>query len=54
MARAINELSQDRERVESMGKRGYEFGRELYSRSENMKKYIEIFQKAERNGRGNG
>ena len=41
---AIMRLYNDRVECKAMGQRGYEYGHELYSRSYNMKKYIELFQ----------
>lgn len=45
MAEAIMKLYKDREACKKMGIRGYEFGHELYSRSENMKKYCYLFNR---------
>lgn len=45
MAKAILKLSKDEELCKNMGIRGYEFGHKLYSRAENMKKYIELFER---------
>lgn len=45
MAEAIMKLYADRKLCKKMGIRGYEFGYKLYSRSENMKKYIELFKR---------
>lgn len=45
MAKAILKLSKDKELCENMGIRGYEFGHKLYSRAENMKKYIDLFER---------
>lgn len=44
MAEAIMTLYNNRESCKEMGIRGYEFGHDLYSRSENMKKYLELFK----------
>ena len=54
MANAIDALSRDREKVVQMGKNGFEFGCKLYSRSANMKKYLEIFEKAKEYTRSGG
>lgn len=45
MAEAILKLSRDEKLCKDMGIRGYEFGHKLYSRTENMKKYIELFKR---------
>lgn len=45
MAKAILKLSKDKDLCENMGIRGYEFGHKLYSRAENMKKYIDLFER---------
>lgn len=45
MAEAIMKLYKDRELCKDMGVRGYEFGHVLYSRTENMKKYMELFER---------
>ena len=45
MAEAIMQLYKDREKCRNMGIHGYEFGHKLYSRSENMKKYMELFKR---------
>ena len=45
MAKAILKLSKDKDLCENMGIRGYEFGHKLYSRTENMKKYIDLFER---------
>lgn len=45
MAQAILKLSKDEKLCKDMGLRGYEFGHELYSRAENMRKYIKVFER---------
>lgn len=45
MAQAILKLSKDEKLCKDMGLRGYEFGHELYSRAENMRKYIKLFER---------
>lgn len=44
VANAILYLYNHPEECKAMGERGYEYGHTLYSRSYNMKKYIELFQ----------
>ena len=44
VAEAILKLYHDRELCRQMGLRGYEYGHVLYSRKENMRKYIELFE----------
>lgn len=41
---AILKLYNDRDLCHQMGLRGYEYGHILYSRKENMRKYIELFE----------
>ena len=45
MAKAILKLSKDKDLCENMGIRGYKFGHKIYSRAENMKKYIDLFER---------
>lgn len=45
IVRAILCLKNDRAACVAYGKNGYEYGHELYSRSGNMKKYIELIRK---------
>ena len=42
-AKAVLEMYNDRNMALEMGKKGYEYGHDLYSRSNNMKKYMKIF-----------
>ena len=42
-AKAVLEMYNDRNMTLEMGKKGYEYGHDLYSRSNNMKKYMKIF-----------
>lgn len=44
VAEAIMKLYRDKMLCKEMGIRGYEYGHNLYSRSANMKKYIELFR----------
>lgn len=46
IAQAILTLSKDKKLCKDMGLRGYEFGHNLYSRTENMKKYINLFERS--------
>ncbi len=45
MAEAILKLSENTELCKHMGIKGYEFGHKLYSRAENMKKYVDLFER---------
>ena len=45
MAEAILKLSKNTELCKHMGIKGYEFGHKLYSRAENMKKYVDLFER---------
>lgn len=45
MAEAILKLSENTELCKHMGIKGYEFGHKLYSRAENMKKYLDLFER---------
>ena len=42
VVQAILQLKNDRERCVAIGKNGYEYGHELYSRSNNMKTYLKL------------
>lgn len=44
VADAILRLYKNREEVRQMGENGYRYGHNLYSRTNNMKKYMEIFE----------
>lgn len=41
---AILKLADNRDICQSMGEKGYEYGKQLYSRTENMKLYIQLFE----------
>ena len=45
IVQAIIQLKNDRELCKKIGEKGYEYGHELYSRSINMKSYIELIKK---------
>ncbi len=44
IAEAILSLYHNREECSEMGRRGYEYGHELYSRTRNMKLYQKLFE----------
>ena len=43
IVRAILHMKDNRDICTQYGKSGYEYGHELYSRSNNMKKYLDLF-----------
>ena len=45
IVQAILDLKNNKEKCINLGKRGYDYGRKLYSRSNNMKTYIELIKK---------
>ena len=45
IAEAIIQLYKNKSLCKEMGIKGYKFGHVLYSRSVNMKKYIQLFEK---------